>query len=1226
MLGRLFQSAASTFSQHSSTRPQTPLESVTEEAHTRDLLFPEVAALRSSQQNNLTFHGARSLANAREAADYDDRGHLDIQYPGDIRVIIAQDANSRYHQPQVLYDSLPPQIAHATGSGISPQAYGPTDQQAQATNRTKTRSVHTPTPRRHHTPNSSIFQSSQIRPSSPTSPRSSDARSRTFQGESKFRFSPFDLPLNGAETTQGRLAREAREDVDALLGCMFGAPGFRIEPGTKLHILPRKAPDELGPVDGSVHSARPLSSGGFVRQRTPLMRSTSAADMKQEPSVASDGSDQRISPNTRSSIMFTRLFSVQLSDTTSAAADADADAEESGHDSSLVKPRYSQSIENLSPKARIRTDVKQKKVPMYAMAIILQLPAEAQSARVRTPIPPHALSSLGSSFNEVTPAASWNTEASMFSRYMDMRAPGSNISIESSLNGHIPVVLTHWNIISKALEIFELEVKLRLFNLLEQSTPLAPLISAPPVKSTTLKPKKEKQPTQQSVHVQPGCLQSSSHIRTEAERTGQRIIGALRTRRVATGQGRWGAWREEARWVGRWAGGRDQNFFFFNLITAFLGYHTSWLESFGALWLKRRQHFQQQNHERPDSLINQRTVVVSTDKMAARRLIFLLAAFLPSSRPFMNLSAPHVSKSSKVYSESPPSVPIARNRSLRRTINNGASGSQKNELNRSGHARSVSFSLLGAGGESESYDYYPAENCDRRMSDTRSLRSTNLAIPPAGSETRKASTSTIIAESAIPIPHFASLTVQPTSGDTGRVRPGSNGSLASIALTHTLQRSDSTTLSTSGSAGRWGSVVSGFWSNRRASSTDDSEALGTSQDAATDTRAANSGRKSSAVNKLAQMVEEVSSSPKDEVHGVDDERAKNPPKPIVLDDVLKSEADSARGAVSCARSILRKAKPVAIPFKMSFNADDGYVDIEMPHTRSLTSSLESSFNSSRPQNTLSGNYNTHNSPYGFPTTFNAQNAKSDHSTDVAGWLKSYHPDFTLQSVHPYASLKEEIKDSMRAESRLERESNLDGNAAVNDEWTDVCSTLIADTTKFSIRRLILRRRPIISNSATRKDQSTKGVHVRTTIPESHSIGLHVCEEIFVEEQVMDMDPTLIDAVERVLAQSGHSSRVPSRAPSPSRGGSVRTGSHAGSLRDGFSRNLTMDAQTLELPHSECKNMVLGALAEVVRSVVAEQSEALKTDNDGNRRSRHKEMPDSTLREGVRRWLSDIEDI
>ena len=56
-----------------------------------------------------------------------------------------------------------------------------------------------------------------------------------------------------------------------------------------------------------------------------------------------------------------------------------------------------------------------------------------------------------------------------------------------------------------------------------------------------------------------------------------------------------------------------------------------------------------------------------------------------------------------------------------------------------------------------------------------------------------------------------------------RKRPGSGGSMASFALSHTLKRSESTAGSTIGSGGRWGSVVSGFWSSRRDSSTDDSD-------------------------------------------------------------------------------------------------------------------------------------------------------------------------------------------------------------------------------------------------------------------------------------------------------------------------------------------------------------------------------------------------------------------
>ncbi|KAI4249900.1 MAG: hypothetical protein L6R42_008870, partial [Xanthoria sp. 1 TBL-2021] len=130
---------------------------------------------------------------------------------------------------------------------------------------------------------------------------------------------------------------------------------------------------------------------------------------------------------------------------------------------------------------------------------------------------------------------------------------------------------------------------------------------------------------------------------------------------------------------------------------------------------------------------------------------------------------------------------------------------------------------------------------------------------------------------------------------------------------------------------------------------------------------------------------------------------------------------------------------------------------------------------------------------------------------------------------------------------------------------------------------------------------------------------------------MDMDPTLIDAVERVLGQSGHSSRVQSRtqsrAPSPSRT-AVRPCSpeNLDSKSKSHSEfHHSMPTPQLEVPKSECKKLVLGALEEVVRSVQAEQDEGA---NDGARRISGEPVrsgeesfpPDSTLREGVRRWL------
>ncbi|MCJ1477616.1 hypothetical protein MMC13_006289 [Lambiella insularis] len=1214
MLGRLFQSAASTFSQHGSSRPQTPLESVTEEVHTRDLLYPDVSTLRPSLSNSFSSVAARLPASAREAADYDDRGGLDVSYPSHVRIIVAQDANTQYHQPQILYDSVPLQKTSNIGNISSTLEHEINGPQPRTSNRSRVKPSLDLASRKYNTPSSSTLHSSQNPPPSPISPRSFTSRFSNAQAEIRSRTSPFGPPPSEAETTQGLNAREAREDTDALLGCMFGAPGFRIEVGTKLHILPQKISAGLNIRENDPGAAPPLSPAGFTRRRTPLVRSSSIADIHHEAVIAANGNNQLLANNDRPCIMFTKLFSVQLPDSVPASIGGDAgDFRDDLGSADLEAPRMSQG--DIS-KARPNPNIKQKKVPMYAMSIILQFPPNGSHSRLKTPAKHHAFSSLGSSFNEVTPSASWNTEYSMFSRYMDMRLSGLQMGAETPLYSHVSAVLSQWRIISRSLELFELNVKLKLSSLLEQSAPLAPFISSPPPKSNGSKLKKPRQPSRQSVHVQSGCLQYYRDIQIAAEKTGQRITAGLRTRRVVTGQGRWGAWREEARWVGRWAGGREQNFFFFNLMTAFLGHHTSWLESFGPFWLKGRHSFPQSGHDRSDSIIQQRTVVFTADKMAARRLIFLLAMFLPDFHKQSVPPALPTLRSTKIYAESPPSISKAHDETLHNTIDKPATDTHKNKLARNSHARSVSFSLLGTADRSDSVDQSAVTPMERRMSDTRSLKSVTLALPASASEVRKTSTSTIVVESAVPVPHFTSHSTNPMSTDSRRARPGSSGSLASIALNHSLQRSDSTALSTSGSAGRWGSVVSGFWSNRRASSTDESDPLSTSHEGPADLGSP------PALGKLSQMVEEVSSGSKITTLAVDESANRSVPEPILLDKFLKPDQDPLRGAISSARSILRKPKPPAMPLKISFNEDDGYLDIEMPQTRSFSSSLESSFNSSRLQSSLNADTHDRNLSHGLPAALDHRNAWLEADVDVAGWLKVYQPDFALQAVRPYPALKHDIKESMRCESQLDHRQH-DGSFDSNGKWTDVCSTLIADTTTFSIHRLTLRRRLV----EPPRQSPTQSTHTRASSPVSTrqinpDLASNCTEEVFVEEPIMDMDPTLIDAVERVLAQSGQSSRVHSRGPSPSRTRNEHNASRSGSVRMGVGGTTTMGAPVMELPHNECKNMVLGALEEVVRSVFAEQYHVHENDIGG---VKGKDMPDSTLREGVRRWLLEVED-
>jgi hypothetical protein len=1186
MIGRLLQSAASTFAQQGSSRPSTPLESVTEETHTRDLLYPELNALRISQHNGLSLQGGRHLANAREAADFDDRGGLDMAFPSDIRIIIAQDTTPRHQLPQILYDSKSLENS-SLGSD------GPGQDAKAISNKPKTAYNPVPSPaRRHHTPNSSIFQSSHSQSFLPTSPRA-ESRYRPLSGDVRSRASPFNPPSNEFESTQARLLRESYEDTEALLACMFGATGPYKEPGTKLHMLPRKFPDGIKRGNNTPTTARPFSAGGSNRRRTPLASSTSAADFYNEGS----GEGSRLS--SRPSVMCTRLFSVQTPEI--ASTDDPFNPGDSNYQPAPL-------VETPLPPQASKT-VQQKKYPMYAVAIILQLPM----TRARSHVPYHALSSLGSSFNDVTPAASWNTDHSFFSRYMDLRGSGSTMEMTPLVSSQLSYILEHWSIITRTLEQVENCASNTMRYLLGEATPWMPLILAPPVRQgATTKQKEGKEPTQQSVYVLPGCLQNDPRIRKACETVGQRIVGGLRTRRVLTGQGRWGAWREEARWVERWAGGRDQNFFFFNILTAFLGHHTSWLDSYTSSVLRDRHVMHPRTAHQGAVRLPQRTIIVATDKMAARRLIFLLAAFLPSAPISVYPSVSQSPYPAMPYSESPSSMPVASERTLRRTESHKSSGFGRGITARDCHSRSVSFSILGAGGTTEQHEVLMNNGHNRRTSDTRSSRG-SLVVAGSNGHSHRTPLSAVVADSAQPVPYFTSPSMQNQMVPSDRRRPGSSGSLASIALNHTLKRSDSTALSTSGSPGRWGSMVSSFWSNRRVSSTDDSEAFSSEQDGSLNHRGMNNRRP----GKLAQMVEEASAMESDNATRVPGPSIRNNLKPIVLEDALRTDIRGSQPGSSAARSIPTRPRIDRLPLKLSYNEDDGFLDVEMPFISSVTSSMESSLASAHTPNHVADSFNEHHSLYGTPITTDTSYAKSEPIPDVAGWLRTFHPDFELQAVRPYEQLREDIKQAMRLEPHPETLLSSADAVSRNDKWQAVCSTLVADTTNYSVQCITLHRR-------ARKAH----LNFESTISRESSLQISrdtQYDEKLTEEQVMDMDSTLIDAVERVLAQKGGSSCVPSRNPSPSGAtgrNCIRNASRPTSVRE---TSLTVEPQTVkEVPNSDCKNMVLGALEEVLRSVVAEQKDGSDGREEGGKKRREKGMPDSTLREGIRRWLADVD--
>ena len=1193
-LHRLFHSTPVSTAPHS-PRPHIPLESVTEEAHTSNLLYPDVTALGQAQCQTYPLQHTESSSTALAANSPDDRGGLDIQSPRDIRVIIAQDGNVISQQPRILYDSQPPlssAIQQASAKGAIQR-----DEQEEPKPVDLTRHGSRTAARRWHSRNSSLAEMPQSLSSnaSPSLPRSPETPTGAFSNPRLQRCDTRQVTSEG-ETTQGRLVRENKEETEALLGCMFGSTGLPLISSTKLHVKPPRSSNITAGGGFIPTIPEPANARMFAKKRTPLKRSTTAEDLHE---LVSQSIVEEVDPCAlrfkSTSILITRLFSVDpisnLRHEQIATKSSSADfANERIEDPSTRPPKPSEKPD----------EAKRLKTPTYAVAIVLQLPATHQRSLT-----------LG-----LRPGTSnvWAPETTKLGTLpidiLPCNDPLDSVMCVNNAERNLEYVVAHWNILTRAISSLEIVARNRIHDLLTKASENFPRSLTMPIgtnneaggSQTNLKLKQPKPPSQRTVQLQPGALQQFSDIQQEASAAGNRVALALNIKRVVAGQGRWGMWREEARWAGRWAGGREQNFFLFNLLTAFLGCHTEWLDSLGPSWYRCRHTQLLHGSLREISTIQHRTVIVSPDKMASRRLIFLLSAFLPNDRHhnYNAISRPASSLSNAGYSQSPPSgVSMLRQQSLRRSINRRSKASRGGINTR--HERSVSFTGRHYGaGESQVLQH------GRRISDVMSIRTLPLPISSGNVLTRKSSTTTtatVTPEPPILVPHFSSYSKEPWMGTSAEPRPGSSGSLASLSLKHTLSRSESNdraqAISGSQSSRGWGSVISGFWSVRRNSSTDDSDAVASSQEGLGISGVPKDFGSARSSNKLARMVEDVEASRnRGSMEGnTPTSQSLRHPTTLIGSPENITEYQLSNQSTTSAKNIPVRPKPEQFPVKLSIDENDGVVDVDIPMTNSYSSSFASSLSSPKGSQTAASSFNDRSSVHTRHSFHEPLSAGSDPVIDVAGWLKKYHQDFSLQAVQPYAALKEDIKHSMRAEPYQPSTSttSLGEDSLPSQKWTDICTTLIADATNFSVTRLCLQRRSIGKRTEDGTDPEIERIH------ESH---------------IMDLDATLIDAVERVLAQSGTSSRAPSRAPSPSRPNVSQNSNN----RD----RIPEHSPSLEVPRSECRKMVLGALEQVALSVSAEMEygksgkPGLRDANEGKRGG----MADSSLREGVRRWLGD----
>ncbi|KAJ9662402.1 hypothetical protein H2201_006111 [Coniosporium apollinis] len=1232
MLGQLFH-------RRGSQRQHAQVESSTEDSHTRNLLFPEASVFHQPEAQAYPLPAPSIHSGSPGSGFYDSTlGEIDLEQARDIRILVAQDDAGNVPRT-ILFDSKPgseytnPASSPTSSKGArgSGRPQSPRNANAGTTGHSRTSSL-VSTPR---SPIGSAFQRSRTRNASISS-----------------------MP-GIEESSQSSRAKDPDDLIKTCLDCMFGNTAMSYRgPSNKIHIIPLDSRS----IDSATVS--PIASDGYHsfgkaegRRRSKLAKSFTPANPPPELSASAptaEGLELPGKTERRRTILITRTFSV--------AGPEDTEVTDSSN-ARTPTPRNPVSPDNSYPFPRVpvngpasqsrRRRVKPRKSPMYAITIIISLPVASSStpSRSNSQLPrPGSLKpgslpgrdSLGSSFDSDR-RAGWAFVDPAFGVDSLLSA-----SFCSDVDDRVDVVGQHWDVITRTLTSLQFAVQGRILAVFKQLDAAVPLVKQPTTDPSRI-PNRELHLTYsrpQMLMIEPYALMTDGKVKAAVELAAERVVRGLRIPRVATGQGidrypgRWGVWREEARWLGRYGGGKEQNYFFFNLMTAFLGNHTEWLDILGPKWARRKHREQQKVNAGEDMTLYSRTIIVSDDKMAARRWIFLLAAFLPAySHPSCeNASPPRPGTSSSVrgYSQSPPTTgPVSRQQSLRRTINRKNKGSQPNMRSglRDQEAQSVNSddkTEIAVQGVIE-----PMHQSGRRASDARSIMPANLHVPAVTeSVARKSSSatpSTVTPETAVPVVHF---TVQRTNSGMSvaaeQHRPQSSSSLASVNLIHTLQRNNTANASSSGSQGgsRWGSLMS-LWSgsNRRSSSTDHSDILQSTDDGLgimpyASRRPLDLKQPST---KLEQMVQELAVAD-GELYQEDLESYAAAAADECQTSLTKASDPSLPLASPNVPIPERPKAPYTPPLKLSVNEKDGVIDVEIPFP-SFGSPMQSpSMGGFASESSAEG------SSFGHSSFFYNPHRENEQPVNVAGWLGTFHPDFALQGVRPYPELDKEIRRAMSAEPTpvaAAATSNLYQGPV--EKWVDVCTSLIADCRTFTVKRIKLRRlvrlipppsQPGTTPGLSAPPRSQYGnpylqSNLAAHMPEAE---IHLDEE-FTEEPIVDTDDTLMKALEKALAVSGPNSRNQSASSSRSSSRRGRQGQRSGS-------DVT---PTLDIPRGECKQLVFGALEQVVKSVKAEREAQGKqvqgqahASEGGKGKVKAGKAAESTLKEGVRKWLNEVE--
>lgn len=581
-----------------------------------------------------------------------------------------------------------------------------------------------------------------------------------------------------------------------------------------------------------------------------------------------------------------------------------------------------------------------------------------------------------------------------------------------------------------------------------------------------------------------------------------------------------------------------------------------------------------------DDSMSARTIIVSRDKIAARRLVFLLSAFLPAGQSLTNtvrVHRPSTSMSWGALSQSPPAsfvVPIIKEQSLRRKINRrgpGGSGrrsSHSRNLSLQGQAitagiptRSASMSVTGVPAPLAHLNLHRGQH-ERRPSDTSSIRTANLPFTGNDFTTRKSSAATMTTlTSDATVPHFATMQ---RSESSFSARPESSASSAAADdLKRTLQRGDSNTSQHGsallalqqqqglGSPGldsdprnqslRWGSMLTGFLSGRRRDSTSSNTGGGgggrhsrnssiTSWDPL--------GRRNSLLPPQSPIKPQYDTALRQGQPMAGQHAAHGGPRhgPLTEESIdphtprLSQDSPNLVGSTFAGVDSFRRAPDPNAAFDSpvkatTSNADDGVIDVDIAFPDYIRS-FETAVSSPSSSGFLS-------TP-GFGSGLDAfeqscrVSVDGDLPANVAGWLQNYHPDFCLQAIPPQGNLMSEIKESLRSEPSpsgfaFEPEAGVQPSTAhMGERWVDISSAIVVDAAKLTITRISYSRlvRPKVTpDVSTPNSANGPPTPATATMPATvPSQEMQQLDERFIEEPIISTDSVLTKAIERVIAQ------------------------------------------------------------------------------------------------------------